>query len=95
VRHIFIIKLDSCDCYVSVIEVGMGEVSSCNSTVIEKQHLKKGDQLGYFEFGGSSHVIIFDKGLELQFNESIFKKNEKGTYSKQLVNSKLATFKPK
>jgi phosphatidylserine decarboxylase len=93
VRHIYIIKLDDSDRYVSVIEIGMGEVSSCHSTVIEGQHVEKGDQLGFFEFGGSSHVVIFDKALELEFNPEIFKKNENGVYPKQLVNAKLATYK--
>lgn len=35
--------------------------------------VKKGQELGQFEFGGSSHAIIFDKRLngKLNFNESI------------------------
>lgn len=36
------------------IGVGMDEVSTCEITVKEGQHLKKGDQTGMFHFGGSS-----------------------------------------
>ena len=66
VRQIFIIKLDHLEeRYVAVIEIGLTEVSSCNPTVVEGQHINKGDELGYFQFGGSSYVVIFDKALEL------------------------------
>lgn len=59
---------------------------------------QEGDQLGYFTFGGSSYALIFDRGLELEFNESVFQlsdKDEKGdqTVNHQKVNSLFATFK--
>lgn len=62
VRHIFIIMIDdgSGRC-VAVIEIGMTEVSSCKPTVSEGEQVKKGDQLGYFQFGGSSLAMVFDK----------------------------------
>ncbi|RYP05787.1 hypothetical protein DL764_003556 [Monosporascus ibericus] len=40
---------------VAFIGVGMDEVSTCEITVQEGQHIKKGDQRGMFHFGGSSH----------------------------------------
>ncbi len=72
VRQVYIIELDdgSGRC-VAVIEIGMAEVSSCNSTVIEGQKVEKGHELGYFAFGGSSHVIIFDKGFDLTFKKGL------------------------
>lgn len=45
------------------IAVGMAEVSSCIVTVKEGQNVKKGDQLGYFQFGGSTHCLIFRKDV--------------------------------
>ena len=66
VRQVYIIQLDDgSDRCVGVIEIGMAEVSSINSTVIEGQKVKKGDQLGYFAFGGSSYVMVFDKGFNI------------------------------
>lgn len=62
VRQVFIIRMDNGK-HVAVIEIGMAEVSSCQPTVIEGQRVKQGDQLGYFQFGGSSHAIIFDKNF--------------------------------
>ena len=35
VRQVYIIKLKDSDLHVAVIEIGMAEVSSCNTTVIE------------------------------------------------------------
>jgi len=62
VRQVFIIKMNDGK-HVAVIEIGMTEVSSCQSTVIEGQRISQGDELGYFQFGGSSHAIIFDKSF--------------------------------
>lgn len=50
------------------IAVGMAEVSSCEITVKEGQHLNKGDELGMFHFGGSTHCLIFRPEVELEFN---------------------------
>lgn len=47
------------------IGVGMDEVSTCDITVREGQHVKKGDQTGMFHFGGSSHCLLFRKGVKV------------------------------
>jgi len=41
------------------LAVGMAEVSTCEVTVNPGQVVKKGDQLGTFHFGGSTHCLIF------------------------------------
>ncbi|KAK3348360.1 Phophatidylserine decarboxylase-domain-containing protein [Neurospora tetraspora] len=50
------------------IGVGMDEVSSCEITVKEGQRVEKGDELGMFHFGGSTHCLVFNKdvGKKLQ-----------------------------
>lgn len=48
--------------------VGMAEVSSCDITVYEGQHVKKGQQLGMFHFGGSTHCLLFRPGVTLEFH---------------------------
>ena len=47
------------------IGVGMDEVSTCEITVKEGQHVKKGDELGMFHFGGSSHCLLFREGVKI------------------------------
>ncbi|KAJ6781025.1 hypothetical protein PWT90_04927 [Aphanocladium album] len=50
---------------VAFIAVGMVEISSCDITVKEGQHVQKGDELGSFHFGGSSYCLLFQDGVQL------------------------------
>lgn len=47
------------------IGVGMDEVSTCEIGVKEGQHVNKGDEIGMFHFGGSSHVLLFREGVQI------------------------------
>jgi phosphatidylserine decarboxylase len=54
---------------VAVVQVGMSDVSSC---VIEDHvrpgaHLDKGDELGYFQYGGSTACVLFEPGVIREF----------------------------
>ena len=54
---------------ICVMPIGMVEISTC---VIDKKlkrgyKVKKGEEIGYFQFGGSSSCIIFQKGVINQF----------------------------
>lgn len=51
-----------------VVAVGMAEVSSCQVTVQPGSRINKGDQLGMFHFGGSTHCLVFRPGVNLTFN---------------------------
>ena len=68
-RAVFFIKADNPKiglmCFVAV---GMSEVSSDEITVKVGQHVKKGDQLGMFHYGGSTHVMLFRPETQLEFN---------------------------
>ncbi len=59
---------------VAVMPIGMAEVSSCvlADKVKKLKEIKKGEELGYFQFGGSSHCLFFRPGVIKHF------KNEKG-----------------
>jgi phosphatidylserine decarboxylase len=48
--------------YVAFVAIGMTEVSSCiiDQSLIGKQ-VKKGAEIGYFQYGGSTNVLIFEK----------------------------------
>ena len=48
------------------IAVGMVEVSTCEITVRAGQHVAKGEQLGMFHFGGSTHCLVFRKAVNVQ-----------------------------
>jgi phosphatidylserine decarboxylase len=51
---------------VCFLGIGMTEVSTCDITVKEGQHVNKGDEIGMFHYGGSSHVCLFEKGVKLE-----------------------------
>ncbi|MER7544600.1 phosphatidylserine decarboxylase family protein [Actinomadura sp.] len=50
------------------LPVGMAEVSTCEITVYEGQRVRKGDQLGMFHFGGSTHCLIFRPQTNIRFD---------------------------
>lgn len=53
---------------VAILPVGMSQVSSCNweESVKPGAVVKAGDPMGYFLFGGSDIVMIFQKGVSLE-----------------------------
>ena len=72
-----------------LMPVGMVEVSSCEITVREGHYVKKGDQLGMFHFGGSTHCLIFGPQVKLEFD---MHGNTPGLHSDNIkLNEKIAT----
>jgi phosphatidylserine decarboxylase len=68
-RGLVFIQADNPDIgLMAVLFVGMAEVSSCEFTVYEGQHVSKGDQLGMFHYGGSTHCLIFRPEVKLEFD---------------------------
>ena len=45
------------------VAVGMSDVSSCVIDVAPGQHVDKGQETGYFQFGGSTHCLVFRPGV--------------------------------
>ena len=52
---------------VAVLPIGMAQVSSVNMTAVEGAYLQKGEEFGYFLFGGSDIIMLFqaDSGVEI------------------------------
>ncbi len=68
-RALVCIEADNPDIgLMTVLFVGMAEVSSNEISVKEGQHVEKGEQLGMFHYGGSTHVLLFRPGVELEFD---------------------------
>ncbi len=69
--------------------VGMAEVSTCDITVYEGQHVEKGEEIGMFHFGGSTHCLIFQPHVKLDFD---FHGQKPGLNSSNIpINSRIAT----
>jgi hypothetical protein len=45
-----------------LMPAGMAEVSSCVVSVKEGQHVRRGDEIDFFQFGGSTHCLVFRRG---------------------------------
>ncbi|MFD7449611.1 phophatidylserine decarboxylase associated domain-containing protein [Kitasatospora sp. NPDC059827] len=52
---------------VCVMPIGMGDISSVTISVTPGCEVKKGDEIGYFGYGGSSLCLIFEPGLISHF----------------------------
>lgn len=77
---------------VCVIPVGMAEVSSCIISVKPGDKVKKGDQIGYFQFGGSTHCLVFKKDAIAEFSAAAIPQGQYGSNSVIVpINSKIAT----
>lgn len=75
----------------ALVFVGMAEVSSNEITVYAGQHVEKGEQLGMFHFGGSTHLLVFRPGVELEFD---LRGQTPGLHSENIpVRATLATVK--
>jgi phosphatidylserine decarboxylase len=58
-----------------MMPIGMAEVSSCVllDQIKEGYKVKKGEELGYFQYGGSTHCLIFRPGVIKEFNVPVGK----------------------
>ena len=83
------IVLDTDYGFVAIIPVGMSQVSSCNFTegLSVGDKVEKGDELGYFLFGGSDIVMIFQDGVDVNM---VVPEDGKGGYSHVLMGEPYA-----
>lgn len=52
------------------VGVGMLEVSSCQALVTAGQRVRKGDDIGTFHYGGSTHCLVFRKETNITFSDA-------------------------
>ena len=59
---------------VCIMPVGMVEISSCiiNNHIKPGYKIKKGEELGYFAYGGSTHCLFFEPGVIKRFKYKKF-----------------------
>ncbi|WP_042267341.1 phosphatidylserine decarboxylase family protein [Paraburkholderia heleia] len=65
-----VIVIDSADPLigeVACVFVGMAEVSSCQVVVRPGDDVRKGDELGFFQFGGSTYCLLFRRNVIERF----------------------------
>ncbi|KJK63195.1 Phosphatidylserine decarboxylase [Aspergillus parasiticus SU-1] len=55
-----------------VVEVGMADVSTCEVTVDQGDTVSKGQEIGMFHHGGSTHCLLFREGVNLTWVTNAF-----------------------
>jgi phosphatidylserine decarboxylase len=93
-RAIFVIEADDPVIgLMAFVAVGMVEVSSCNIATKMKPgyHVEKGEELGYFQFGGSTHCLVFRPGAIAEFSLAAIPQPHDPEAPLVLVCSRLAT----
>jgi phosphatidylserine decarboxylase len=78
------------------VPVGMSEVSSCliDAKIKPGYYVQKGEELGYFQFGGSTHCLVFRPGAIAEFTLGAIPQPHDPEAPLMLVRSKLATANP-
>jgi phosphatidylserine decarboxylase len=93
-RAIFLIEADDPVIgLMAFVPVGMSEVSSCKiaSQVKPGYHVEKGEELGHFQFGGSTHCLVFRPGAIAEFSLAAIPQPHNPDAPLVLVRSRLAT----
>jgi phosphatidylserine decarboxylase len=73
------------------VAVGMADVSTCDIGVYEGQHIKKGQEIGMFHFGGSTYCLVFRPEVKLEFDLHGQEKKVGVQAENIRLNKKLAT----
>ncbi|KAI0750857.1 Phophatidylserine decarboxylase-domain-containing protein [Daedaleopsis nitida] len=76
------------------VAVGMAEVSSCavNKKVVVGGSVTKGQEIGMFHYGGSTHCLVFNNKVKVEFSVKVEDPDKKNLV---LLNTKIATVSQK
>lgn len=64
---------------VAILPMGMGQVSSVVMTAEEGRVLRKGEEISYFQFGGSDIVMVFEAAANVHFTATLGQHYKYGT----------------
>ena len=73
---------------IAYIEVGATYVGTIHQTFIPGELYAKGDEKGYFSFGGSCIVLLFEPG-RIQFDQDLIEASQKGIEVRGLLGQTL------
>lgn len=74
---------------VQMIEVGATNVGSIHQTYLPKTSIQKGEEKGYFSFGGSCILLLFEPN-KIQFDQDLIEYSQKGIEVRGLWGDTLA-----
>ena len=70
------------------IEVGAAHVGTIHQTYVPDERYAKGDEKGYFSFGGSSLILLFEP-TRLQLDQDLIDASQKGLETRGLMGQSL------
>ena len=73
-----------------MIEVGSTGVGTIQQTFTPEKEVLKGDEKGYFEFGGSTVILIFENG-RVRFSEDLLENTSNGLETYVLMGDEVAS----
>jgi phosphatidylserine decarboxylase len=73
-----------------ITEIGATGIGSIRQTFTPEKSVLKGEEKGYFEFGGSTVITIFEKG-RVKFSEDVLENTARGTETYILTGDEIAT----
>ncbi len=71
---------------IAILPIGMAQVSSVMITVEIGQLLSKGEELAYFQFGGSDILILFEANSSIHFTAQLGKHYLQGQMIAEIIN---------
>lgn len=74
---------------IAMIDVGATMVGSIVQTYKENSFVEKGDEKGYFLFGGSTCILVFEKD-KIQVDEDIIENTKNGIETRIYMGEKIA-----
>jgi phosphatidylserine decarboxylase len=77
---------------VLLMEVGALFVGSIVQTYRPGMHVARGDEKGYFKFGGSTSIVFFEKDA-IEFDKDLIKNSEQGFETYVKMGEKIASLK--
>lgn len=73
---------------VAIVEVGATMVGGIKQTYKANSTVKKGQEKGYFYFGGSTTILVFEKG-KVKIDEDILKNSSQGLETKVFMGERI------
>lgn len=77
---------------IAMVEVGATMVGGITQTYTPNSYVLKGDEKGYFYFGGSTCILVFEKG-KIQMDRDLIENTKKGIETKVYMGEKIAVAK--
>lgn len=74
---------------IAYFEIGATMVGGIHQTFVPDSFVKKGQEKGYFDFGGSTCLLLFEKG-KVKIDEDLLENTKKGIETKVYVGEKIA-----